>query len=50
MMTPWNTGALLAFCVNQEDQASLSLFTFLIAYTIILRIPLDPAGAGPRHR
>ena len=40
----------MAFCVNQEDQVSLSLFTFLIAYTIILRIPLDLAGAGPRHQ
>ena len=28
---------------------SLPLFTFLIADAIILRVPLDPAGAGPQH-
>ena len=50
-MTPWNTGALLAFCVTQgRSSLSLSLFfTFLITYAIILRVPLDPAGAGPRQ-
>ena len=28
---------------------SLSLFPFLIAYAVILRVPLDPAGAGPQQ-
>ena len=45
------SGALLAFCVNQwRSSLFLSPFTFLIAYTIILRDFLDPAGAGPQHR
>ena len=36
---------------TKEDQASLSLslFPFLIAYAVILRVPLDPAGAGPQQ-
>ena len=44
-------GALLAFCVNQ-GRSSLFLspfFTFLIADAVILRIPLDPAVAGPQQ-
>ena len=52
-MTPWNTRALLAFYVNQ-GRSSLFLFlffffflNFLIADAVILRVPLDPAGAGP---
>ena len=50
-MTPWNTGDLLAFCVNQgRSSLFLSPFTFLIADAIILRLPLDPAGAGPQHK
>ena len=50
-MTPWNTGALLVFCVNQRRSSLfLSPFTSLITYAIILRVPLDPAGAGPQKR
>ena len=49
-MTPWNTGDLLASCVNQgRSSLFLSPFTFLIAYAIILRESLDPAGAGPQQ-
>ena len=45
------SGALLAFCVNQgRSSLFLSPFTFLIADAIILRVPLDPAGAGPQHK
>ena len=49
-MTSRNIGALLAFCVNQgRSSLFLSPFTFLIADAIILRVLLDPAGAGPWH-
>ena len=49
-MTPWNTGDLLAFCVNQgRTSLFLSPFTFPITDAVILRESLDPAGAGPRQ-
>ena len=48
-MTPWNTGALLAFCVNQGRSSPALRFAILIAQAVILRVPLDPAGAGPQH-
>ena len=49
-MTPWNTGDLLAFCVNQgRSSLFLSPFTFPITDAVILRESLDPAGAGPRQ-
>ena len=49
-MAPWNTGDLLAFCVNQgRSSLFLSLLTFLITYAIIPKVPLDPAGARPWH-
>ena len=33
----------------KEDQASLSLLCYPFAYAVILRVPLYPAGAGPRQ-
>ena len=36
-MTPWNTGALLAFCVNQR-RSSLFLFSlFFLLYSLIVQ-------------
>ena len=49
-MTPWNTGALLAFCVYQGRSSPALLFAILIAQVVILRVPLDPAGVGPRQQ
>ena len=49
-MIPWNTGALLAFCVNQ-GRSSLFLFPFYFPYRLC-RHPEgtpDPAGAGLRQ-
>ena len=48
-MTPWNTGALLAFCVNQGRSSFFLFYLSLIAQAVILRVPLYPARAGPRH-
>ena len=43
--------SFIAFCVNQRRSSLfLSLFTFLITYAIILRVPLDSAGAGPQQQ
>ena len=38
---------LLAYCVNQLAQASVSLLCYPFANTILPRESLDPAGAGP---
>ena len=48
-MTLWNTGALLAFCVCQGRSSPALHFAILIAEAVILRVHLDPAGAGPRQ-
>ena len=48
------SGTLLAFCVNQGISASILsslIHSFIHLPTpFLLRVPLDPAGAGPRHK
>ena len=47
------SGTLLAFCVNQGISASILsslIHSFIHLPTpFLLRVPLDPARAGPRH-
>ena len=48
-MTPWNTGALLAFCVNQgRSSPVLSLLSFRLGCHS--KGTPGSAGAGPRHQ